>query len=377
MSVHTPPQNRVDAARLGFGDAVTHRAVFRGNGTRLVVIVNYIPHRTIISTVQSAVPPVVQHIIHKSQIAPHAHRGISGHIIGKQIPDHGTVESPKSTAKSMIVGIQSLCNNAVLHGNINRWQLLRSTIRMTIGFRCPHISVKRKGFVQPPGSRYMIQNDVANGVTTYGVIPAQHIGLSSTQAQMANNYIVGFNIHCFPCNHHPVAGSGLTGDGDVGRPNNQRILKLNDPRYIENHNTGTTCFTSFSKRAGTIIVQVGYNKNLSATATRGEHPSTLRSWESRNLCLWKGSWHTSPWNIRLPFPNLLFNGWPGRLPYFVGSRSYLLHVIGSLGLLVRRNGRILRKSARCQSKSQQSTPNQSQLHKQLFFIHTLTYSKAG
>src|SRR5205823_1263265 len=95
-----------------------------------------------------------------------------------------------------------------------------------------------------------------------------HIG--AAEAQVADDHVVGFQLHSVAGNAHAIAGGGGAADRDIRRADANALLEFDDPGDVEDDNARPAGFTGFAKRSGTRIVEVGDDEDLSTAPAARE-----------------------------------------------------------------------------------------------------------
>ena len=196
----------------------------------------------------------------------------------------------------MVPGIKCLCRDGVLNSDVHRRFLL-------LGFavvHVEHVTVEGDVLVEAPLAGAMVNHDVPDGIATEGVLTVHDVGLTTTEAHVANNYVVGVNLERLTRDADALARGRLSGNGDVGGTDIDRRLQTNDARDIEHDDAGTTLFASPAEGARSVVVEIGHRQHFATAASEGVHPPTLGTWESGNTCLTQIVGHASPGNVRTP-----------------------------------------------------------------------------
>ena len=75
----------------------------------------------------------------------------------------------------------------------------------------------------------MVNHDVAHGVATEGVLTVSDQRLAAAEAHVAHDDVVGLDLERLTGNDDTLAGSGLSGNGDIRSAHIDRRLQKNQP----------------------------------------------------------------------------------------------------------------------------------------------------
>ena len=68
------------SARLWLEKAIRYRLIQRSDWPRFVIIIDEVIFRTVIAAIRTSVPPIPNHIIHKTEITVHPYRRVTTDI---------------------------------------------------------------------------------------------------------------------------------------------------------------------------------------------------------------------------------------------------------------------------------------------------------
>src|SRR5690606_19684770 len=98
---------------------VRYRLVLRGDRTGLIIIIDKIKFRAVITSIRAAVPPVPNDVIDESEITIHAYRWAAADIRRPKITHKGSIQPTKRATKRVIICIQRFRENGILNRYID------------------------------------------------------------------------------------------------------------------------------------------------------------------------------------------------------------------------------------------------------------------
>jgi len=116
------------------------------------------------------------------------------------------------------------------------------------------MAIDGNDFVQSPGTRAMIEDDIAYGIAAQCIVAVIDVGRASAEAHMANDNVVGVDFEGFAGNADAVARRALSGYGQVRSPNVYGRFQMNNAGHVEYNDAGSALFTGPTKRAFARVV---------------------------------------------------------------------------------------------------------------------------
>ncbi len=212
------------ALRFGFQESPGYGPADGRCGAGLQVVVDDIEKTPVVAAVHGAMNPVVEHIVHEREVAVHSDTGIATGVVRPEIAMKCAVETADGAAEGVMVGVQAFAEDRVLDSDIDRGQL---ELRSSRG-RLVHVAVHRHVFVEPPRCRYVVDHDVADGISPEGVISVANPGLTPAETHVTDDDVVCFKFDGVARNAHAVAWRGAAGERDVGRTHADAALEPDD-----------------------------------------------------------------------------------------------------------------------------------------------------
>ncbi len=131
--------------------------------------------------------PVEHYVVYEIEYAVPADRWVTARVVCPQVAHKHTVLATQRAAESVVVRIEGFGENAVLYGDVYGTQLLlfRAVVRVE------HVTIHRHVLVKTPAGGYVIDHDVAHRVTADGVVATAYVGLTTTEAHIADHNVMG------------------------------------------------------------------------------------------------------------------------------------------------------------------------------------------
>ena len=306
----------LSAAALRFKDTPAHRFVLRRYGTRLVIVVDEVGHRGIFAAVSRTMVPVIDDVVDEVEHATPSNRRIAPRVVSPKVAHESGILTAYRTAEGMVVSVQSLGRDGVLYGHVHCGFL---TVAKFVAER-EHVAVERDILVEAPLTRAVVNHDIADRIAAERVLAIPYMRIAAAETHVAHHHVVGVHLEALSRHADTVAGSRLSSNGHVGRPDNDRRFQANNAAHVEYDDTGSTLFAGPAERAGTVIVEVVHHEYFSASAAKRIHAATLSTGEGGNLCLFQIVWAESPRHIRTAVHSLFDNYWKGYFPCTVAVR---------------------------------------------------------
>ena len=140
----------------------------------------------------------------------------------------------------MVPGVECLCRNGVLDGDVHRGRLALGLAVVHI----EHVAIEGDVLIAAPFAGTVVDHDVAHRVSAEGILTVEHAGLTTAEAHVAHNHVVGIYLERLACNADAVAGSCLSGNGDIRSTHIDGRLQADDARNVEHHDAGAALFAS-------------------------------------------------------------------------------------------------------------------------------------
>ena len=253
----------------------------RSQRTGLVVVVDEVRHRGVLTTISRAVYPVVDHVVDEVEDTTPADAWVTTRIVGPQVAHEGRVLTADGRAEGVVPRVECLGRDSVLDSNVHG-RLLALGLAIV---QVEHVAIERDVLVESPLARAMVNHDVAHGVATERVLAVGHLRLAATEAHVAHDDVVRIHLERLASNDDAVAGSRLSGYSNIRSAHVDGRLQTDDTADVEHHDAGTTLLAGPAERARTVVVQVGHGEHLATTSAEGEHTTALSTGECRNLSL--------------------------------------------------------------------------------------------
>src|SRR5205823_9091221 len=122
-----------------------------------------------------------------------------------------------------VPGVQRLAGDAPLDGEVDGRELERADVaRASAGAEAVilpaiHVTVHAQIFVRSPACRAMIDDEIADGVSTQRVVAVADVHIRAAEAQIADDDVVRLDFDGVPRDADAVAGGGGAADRDVRR----------------------------------------------------------------------------------------------------------------------------------------------------------------
>src|SRR5688572_15920176 len=100
----------------------------------------------------------------------------------------------------------------------------------------------------------MINHDITNRITTYGIIPSSYPCFAATKTHITNNDIMCIDPYTFTSDTYTITGCGLSCNRYIRSTDDHRSFYPDNTRYVKYYYSCTTLFTGPAKTTGTIIV---------------------------------------------------------------------------------------------------------------------------
>src|SRR5688500_2732929 len=108
--------------------------------------------------------------------------------------------------------------------------------------------------IQSPCCRYMIDHDITNRITTYGIISSSYPCFTTTKPHITNNDIMCIDPYTFTSNTYTITRCGLSCYRYIGGTNDHRSFYPDNTRYVKYYYSCATLFTGPAKTSGSMII---------------------------------------------------------------------------------------------------------------------------
>src|SRR5882757_9695502 len=98
--------------------------------------------------------------------------------------------------------------------------------------------VHGKILVEPPTGGYMVHDDIAYGVAAKGIVATAYIGLPAAEAHITDDHVMRIDPEGFAGYTNAVARGGLSFDADIGSPNDDGAIKMDNAGHVKNDDAG-------------------------------------------------------------------------------------------------------------------------------------------
>src|SRR5690606_318069 len=145
----------------------------------------------------------------------------------------------------------------------------------------------------------MINNNIADTISSQGIVSSVNIGTSPSETHVANHDIMRINPYRFTRNTNTVARGSLPGNGNIGRSDTNGAFQMNNTSYIKYDNTCTPLFTGFAKGPRAAVCQTRNHIYFTTTPAKRKRTTSFSAGKGRYFCLWKIFGFTCPRDIGL------------------------------------------------------------------------------
>src|ERR1700754_2505843 len=160
----------------------------------------------------------------------------------------------------------------------------------------------------------MVDNDISHRIAAQRIVTTSDIGLPAAETHITDDDIMRVHPKRFPCYTDPVTGSRLTFDADIGSPDDDRAMQVNDTGHIEDHYPRPALLAGPAQRTGTRVPETRDHIYFPTMTTIAMRTPAFRTGECQYRGLWQVRRPPGPGNIRLAMFGVVIYNWKSYLP---------------------------------------------------------------
>src|SRR5690606_25180169 len=100
--------------------------------------------------------------------------------------------------------------------------------------------------VKTPARRYMIDDDIADAISSKGIITTRYVCTAPAETHVSDHHIVGVDPEGLACDADTISGCRLACNRNVWSTNNNRTFQLDNPCHVKYNDTGSPLLTSLA-----------------------------------------------------------------------------------------------------------------------------------